>query len=147
MPSPLEEELWDRNARAATCGHKDRSVCCPGGGRGTHTAAGGNGVDLPCEDGMAEGTGAWESSRSCRAEHTSPRQDRLQGLRRPLQLTLGLGCSATRDCFRNRRGKRRERPARVGSSAAKQAGTGIICSPYANLLCHCLAIFRSHWRI
>lgn len=30
-------------------------------GRGTHKAAGGNGVDLPCEDGVAEGTGAWES--------------------------------------------------------------------------------------
>lgn len=72
---------------------------------------------------------------------------RSRGSRGPLQLTLGLGCSATRDCFRNRRGKRRERPARVGSSAAKQAGTGIICSPYANLLCHCLPIFRSHWRI
>lgn len=27
----------------------------------------------------------------------------------PLQLTLGLGCSATRDCFRNRGGKRRKR--------------------------------------
>lgn len=36
---------------------KREAVCCPGRGQGTHTAAGGNGVDLPCECGVVEGTG------------------------------------------------------------------------------------------
>lgn len=85
------------------------------------------------------------SSRPTRATNSEwgPRW----GLQLPLQLTPGLGCSATRDCFRNKRGKRKKHPAQGGTSTAKQAGPGIICSPYANLLCHCLAIFRSHWRI
>lgn len=58
------------------------------------------------------------------AQQNAPALSRThsRGSRGPLQLTLGLGCSATRDCFRNRRGKRRERPARVGLGAAKQAG-------------------------
>lgn len=91
MTSPLDEEPWDRSARTATCGHKDRRVCCLGGGRGTHTAAGGNGVGLPCEDGVAEGTDAWESSSSCQAEHTSPKQDPLGGSDGPSSSHLGWG--------------------------------------------------------
>lgn len=81
------------------------------------------------------------------AKCTSPEQGSLRGLQLPLQLTLGLGCSATRDCFKNKRGNWKKRPAWGGVSSAKQAGTGIICSPYANLLCHCRTIFRSLWRI
>lgn len=35
MTSPLEEELWDRNARAATCGHKEVSAAWEGAGAHT----------------------------------------------------------------------------------------------------------------
>lgn len=93
----------------------------PGRGSGsTHKAAGGNGVDLPCEDGWQRAP--VQPSQVGVAEQNTPALSRTHlGGSGSLQLTLGLGCSATRDCFRNRRGKRRERPARVGSSAAKQA--------------------------
>lgn len=39
---------------------KREGVCCLGGDPGTHIAAGGDGVDLPCECTVAEGVGAHE---------------------------------------------------------------------------------------